>query len=75
MPNFIQVLLASRERVTLTIWPFPADNIVCLGTHLPVPITGANHLIWCSDAVKSLINIDVNELIIIEFNSIALFVR
>ncbi len=42
---------------------FNSDHILCLGTHLPVPITGADHTKWAPSSKKTLVNIDRQELV------------
>jgi acetolactate synthase-1/2/3 large subunit len=34
------------------------SHLLCIGTHLPVPITGANHRLWSTYSSKCLVNID-----------------
>jgi len=34
------------------------SHLLCIGTHLPVPITGANHRLWSTQSSKCLVNID-----------------
>ena len=41
---------------------FNSSDLLCIGTHLPVPITGSNHQSWCSQSNKYLVNIDNNEI-------------
>ncbi|MEE6161766.1 thiamine pyrophosphate-binding protein [Cylindrospermopsis raciborskii DSH] len=47
---------------------FNSDHILCLGTHLPVPITGADHNKWCPSSKKTLVNVDGQELAVCRLN-------
>ena len=50
---------------------FNSSHLLCIGTHLPVPITGSHHKSWCANTKKYLVNIDSNELLShrVEFES------
>lgn len=41
---------------------FNCSDLLCIGTHLPVPITGANHRIWSENSTKCIVNVDSNEI-------------
>lgn len=47
---------------------FNSDHILCIGTHLPVPITGADHTKWSPNSKKTLVNVDDQELAVCRLN-------
>lgn len=58
--NFGVLGIAGNRRANSVI--HNSDFVICIGTHLPVPLTGANHLNWCANSKKVLVNIDQKEI-------------
>jgi acetolactate synthase-1/2/3 large subunit len=63
--NFGIVGIAGRRDANALI--HNADNLTIIGTHLPLPLTGALTSQWCSEAKKTLVNIDQHELNVSRF--------
>jgi acetolactate synthase-1/2/3 large subunit len=64
--NFGVVGIAGRRSANALI--YNCDNLIVLGTHLPLPLTGALTQKWCSQAIKTIVNIDSHELEVTRLN-------
>ena len=63
--NFGVIGIAGRRDANALI--HNSDNLTIIGTHLPLPLTGAMTPKWCQGAQKTIVNIDYHEIAVSRF--------